>query len=212
LATLKTEYEKLSEVNTESREEYDRIQKALQSDQQRRREKENAEMKAQCKEWHRAEVPTALWKQKLKKKEAESKALATKLKKSVLQDHRDRKYYQLEVHKVTDESMEIQRLSHDLYGGPEPKITPAQQEMFKGLNTRRSLNKEKKIKKEPAADANDPLFTSIDGLQEALACLGDISLNDGVELAKEGITLLVSDMKEKMSKSAEKDLKESAPH
>ena len=35
-----------------------------------------------------------------------------------------------------------------------------------------------------AADANDPLFTSIDGLQEALACLGDISLNDGVELAK----------------------------
>ena len=42
LATLKTEYEKLSEVNTESREEYDRIQKALQSDQQRRREKENA--------------------------------------------------------------------------------------------------------------------------------------------------------------------------
>ena len=52
----------------------------------------------------------------------QSKALATKLKKSVLQDHRDRKYYQLEVHKVTDESMEIQRLSHDLYGGPEPKV------------------------------------------------------------------------------------------
>ena len=39
-------------------------------------------------------------------------------------------------------------------------------------------------------------------------CNGDAP----IYILQEGITLLVSDMKEKMSKSAEKDLKESAPH
>eukprot|EP01012_Entosiphon_sulcatum_P032712 TRINITY_DN4155_c0_g1_i1.p1 TRINITY_DN4155_c0_g1~~TRINITY_DN4155_c0_g1_i1.p1 ORF type:complete len:612 (-),score=173.91 TRINITY_DN4155_c0_g1_i1:37-1872(-) len=107
--------------NERMRDEYTRIFAAAQRDQERRAAEDDAMLRKHSRQQYRGDdsnFTTQKLREKLEEKERECQQLLRRLRKLVLHEHRDQKYYELEKSNLLEELDDLQKTNEQLGGRP----------------------------------------------------------------------------------------------